>query len=144
MGIRLLTVRDRTCAEITRLLAARSFARTDIQATLDRLKAEGYLDDRRFALIWTRSRLRAKPMGPYRLSRELEVRGIEAPLVREVLEDAYGEGEEVMARRAIAAKRSTLERVPAASRMAPMARFLQRRGFSADVIWRLLHEEQEG
>lgn len=64
---------------------------------LDRLKEEGYLNDRRFASAWARGRLRTKPMGPYRLSRELEVKGVEAQLVREILEDVYEEGEEPVA-----------------------------------------------
>lgn len=144
MGVLLLTARDRTCAELTRLLAVRGFARADSQAALDRLQAEGYLNDRRFASAWARGRLRTKPMGPHRLSKELEAKGVEAQLVREVLEDIYEEGEEPLARRAMASKLSTLGRLPAPSRALPVARFLHRRGFSAEVIRRLLHEEQQG
>lgn len=83
-------------------------------------------------------------MGSHRLIRELEAKGVEAQLVREVLEDIYGDGEEPLARRAMASKLSTLGRLPAPSRTLPVARFLHRRGFSSEVIWRLLHEEQQG
>ena len=144
MGVLLLTVRDRTRAEIARLLSAKGFARADSQVALDRLKEEGYLDDQRFATIWARSRLRTKPMGPYRLSKELEAKGVKEQLVREVLGDIYEEGEEPVARRAIAGKLPALGRLPAPSRTLRVARFLHRRGFSTEVIWRLLHEEPQG
>lgn len=142
-GVLLLTVRDRTCAELARLLAVKGFAMPDSQAALEQLKAEGYLDDRRFASAWARGRLRTKPMGPHRLGKELQVKGVETPLVREVLENIYEEGEEPVARRAITGKLLTREHLPASSRTLSVARFLHRRGFSVEVIWRLLHERQQ-
>lgn len=140
----LLAARDRTGAELSRLLLARGFARAEAQVALDRLKAEGYLDDERFATTWARSRLRTKPMGPHRLSKELEAKGVAEALVREVVREIYEEGEEPMAHRAMAGKRSALGRLPAPSRTLRLARFLERRGFSREVIWRLLHEEPQG
>jgi regulatory protein len=120
----------------------RGFTGADLRIAVDRLKAEGYLNDRRFARAWAKGRLRTKPMGPYRLSRELEVKGVEAQLVREILEDVYEEGEEPVARRAMAGKLSALGGRPVPSRTASVARFLHRRGFSGEMIRRLLHEEQ--
>lgn len=143
-GARLLAIRDRTCAELARLLAARGYTQADTQAALDRLKEQGYLSDRRFATAWATGRLRAKPMGRRRLSRELEAKGVEAQLVCEVLEEIYEEGEETVARRAMAGKLSVLGRLPASSRILRVARFLQRRGFSGEIIWRLLHEKPQG
>jgi len=144
VGVLLLTVRDRTRAELARLLAVRGFGRADSQVALDRLKEQGYLDDQRFATTWARSRLRTKPMGPYRLGKELEAKGVDEQLAREVLRGIYEEGEEPAARRAMAGKLSALGRLPDSSRTLRVARFLQRRGFSSELIWRLLHEEQQG
>ncbi len=140
----LLTARDRTEAELSRLLAARGFGQAASKTALDRLRGEGYLDDRRFADAWARGRVRAKPMGSYRLRQELEAKGVQEDLAREVLKAVYEEGEEVMARRALAGKVSGLGRLPAGSRISRVARFLQRRGFSTEVIWRLLREGQRG
>ncbi|CBE68388.1 protein of unknown function [Candidatus Methylomirabilis oxygeniifera] len=120
----------------------RGFTGAEVRIALDRLKEEGYLNDRRFASAWAKGRLWTKPMGPYRLSRELEVKGVETQLVREVLEDVYEEGEEPVARRAMAGKLSALGGRPVPSRTASVARFLHRRGFSGEMIRQLLHEEQ--
>ncbi len=142
MGVLFLTVRDRTRAELARLLAVKGFARADSQVALDRLQGEGYLNDRRLATAWARSRLRTKPMGPYRLGKELEAKGVEEQLVREVLVGLYEEGEEPVARRAMTGKLSALGRLPTSARTLRVGRFLHRRGFSSEIIWRLLHEEQ--
>jgi regulatory protein len=143
-GVRFLTARDRTSAELARLLAARGFAQADSCLAIERLKEQGYLNDRRVATAWARGRLQMKPMGPYRLSRELETKGVDSQLVREVLEEVYDESEESVARRAMASKLSACGSRPAPSRTAPVARFLYRRGFSAEIIRRLLHGEQQG
>ena len=142
----LLAARDRTRAELSRLLAARGIAQADAKVALDRLNEQGYLDDRRFTNTWARSRLQKKPMGPHRLRQELEAKGVEEHLMREVLRDIYeeGEGEEAAAKRAMAGKLSRLGHLGAASRKGRVARFLQRRGFSTEVIWRLLREGQQG
>lgn len=141
--MRLLAARDRTSAELTGLLAAKGFDEAESRAAVDRLKEEGYLNDRRFAVAWARGRVQTKPMGPYRLSRELEIKGIDVELVREVLEDIYEQGEEPLARRAMQGKLAILGRRTGQSPILPVARFLQRRGFSSDTIRRLLQREPQ-
>jgi SOS response regulatory protein OraA/RecX len=79
-------------------------------------------------------------MGAYRLKRELDSRGVEEPIVREILREVFGEGEEAEARRAMAGKIAALRHLPLPSRADRVARFLQRRGFSTDVIRRLIGE----
>lgn len=72
------------------------------------------------------------------------MKGVESQFVREVLDEIYEEGEEPMARRAMAGKLSALGRRPGPSRTPQVARFLHRRGFSTDIIWRLLREGRQG
>jgi len=81
-------------------------------------------------------------MGPLRLRRELEAKGIDEHLIREVLKDIYEHGEKETARRALADRAIRLRNLSPASRRGRLARFLQRRGFSTEVIWPLLHEAQ--
>lgn len=144
VGVRLLTARDRTSAELARLLAVRGFAQAESRVAVERLTQDGYLNDRRFASAWAMSRVRTKPMGLHRLMRELGIKGIETSLAREVLEEVYEDGEEPMARRAIASKLSALGRGRSSQRTVQVARYLHRRGFSVDIIRRLLREEQQG
>jgi regulatory protein len=123
------------------MLASRGYGSGEVRAALESLAERGYLDDRRLAAAWARNRLEMKPMGARRLGRELEARGVEQPLVQEVLKEVYEDGEEAAARRAMAANASRFGRHPAGLRPGRLARFLARRGFSTELIWRLLREE---
>lgn len=142
MGVALLAARDRSRSGLARLLATKGFAPTEVKAAIDRLIEQGYLDDRRFAAAWARSRFRLKPMGPLRLRRELEAKGVDERLIREVLKDIYEHGEKEAARRALASRAIRPRPFSPASRRGHLARFLQSRGFSSEVIWPLLREEQ--
>ena len=108
-----------------------------IAAALDRLESDGLLSDARFAEAFVRSRI-ARGQGPTRLRHDMRQKGLEAGMIdaalaaaeidwenhaREILERRFGSGESADAR----------ER---ARRM----RFLQQRGFSFDVCYRLLNQ----
>jgi regulatory protein len=139
----MLAARDRTRAELSRLLAGKGHPQDEVQAALDSLVEEGYLNDRRVATTWARSRLRSKPMGARRLRLELRARGVGELLVRDVLKEVYAEGEESAARRALAVGASRFGRQPEEFWPGRMARYLERRGFSAELIARLLREGRQ-
>jgi len=142
-ALAMLAARDRTRSQVSRLLAARGYPPGEVKAALDSLVGEGYLNDRRFATIWARSRLQTKPMGARRLRQELQAKGVEEDLVRDVLKEVYEDGEEAAARRAVAAGASRFGRRSEGSGPGRMARYLERRGFSTEVIWRLLREGRQ-
>jgi regulatory protein len=127
---------------MSRLLGARGFAAAEVREALDQLTRQGYLDDRRFAANWAGSRLRARPMGLRRLRQELRARGVEETVASAVLREVYEDGEEVVARRAIASKLPTLARLDRTARLARLVRFLERRGFSGELIARLARESR--
>ncbi|HEY9053414.1 MAG TPA: RecX family transcriptional regulator [Rectinemataceae bacterium] len=57
-------------------LLSKGFNRGEIQRAMSILKAEGILDDARYALFWARARLRRRPQGPRSLASELRARGL--------------------------------------------------------------------
>ncbi len=81
-------------------------------------------------------------MGRFRLKRELEAKGVDERLVGEILKEIYEDGEEEAARQALAGRAIRPRPFSPTSRRGHLARFLQRRGFSTEVIWSLLCEEQ--
>jgi len=128
---------------LSRLLAARGYSPGEATAALDSLVQDGYLNDRRFATIWARHRLQTKPMAARRLRQELRAKGVDEGVVRDVLNEVYEDGEEAVARRAVAAGASRFGRRSKGSGPGPMARFLDRRGFSTEVILRLLRDGRQ-
>jgi regulatory protein len=80
-------------AGLRRRLCARGHAAPDVDAACERLRALGYLDDRRFAREFIDSRMARRAVGPRRLAAELEARGVSHALAEEALEAAEASGD---------------------------------------------------
>jgi len=137
LAVRFLAQRDRTTAHVERFLLSRGVASADIQQTIRRLTNLRYLDDLAYTQRWVENRLVTKPMGQERLKAELQAKGISDGLADQVLTQVFrGEHEEIVAHRALQGAQRQ------GRRMAPahMARFLHQRGFSDEVIDRMMTE----
>jgi regulatory protein len=126
-AMRILQVRDHSCEELRRKLLARGLGPEGLDSLLEDLIRLGYLDDRRFAVQFVRERTR-RGMGRVRVGRELEQRGIDADLARQVLDEVLP-AQECDSARALAERRAQAGRSPQST-----ARFLAGRGFSSATI----------
>lgn len=102
------------------------------------LIADGTLDDRRVAAAHVRTAARVKGRGRLRIARELEARGVERDLARELVGDVSTEDEaagieRVLVRKRVPAKLSAAER-------RKIFAHLFRRGFPADAISQALRK----
>ena len=134
-ALRYLVRREHSRAELARKLTPHAESSAALAALLDELAARKQLSDERYAE--ERARALARRYGPARIRYDLESKGIAADIVERVL----GDGELERARAVLARK----YRQPATTReeRARRGRFLQGRGFSMDVIVRLLRDHQE-
>ncbi len=85
----LLARREHARAELAAKLRARGAAPETLPAVLDGLERDGLLSDARFAEVFVRSR-RERGYGPVRILAELERRGVDAALGRQLLADEPG------------------------------------------------------
>ncbi|WP_341677221.1 recombination regulator RecX [Niveibacterium sp. SC-1] len=107
-----------------------------VEAVLDRLAELELLSDARFAEAFVRGR--AERFGRRRIAHELAQRGVEAEAIDEALQSELGDDE---LQRALALWRRKFDAAPADAReWARQARFLTARGFSADVVRKVLKE----
>lgn len=140
-ALRLLSRRAHTRAELRRKLRLRGFGGGELEALLDRFTGIGYLDDAAAARAWARRRLEGRPMGRRLLEEELRGKGAAPALVRAVLEEFYGEGEELgLALRAARKRRGALGGEGDPRARARLLRHLQGRGFPAGVCLRAAAE----
>jgi regulatory protein len=131
----MLARREHSRAEMARKLLRRlddGQTPADVEAVLDELQRRGLLSEERFAASLVRTR--SPRLGDARLKYELRTRGVPAAVAAAALAGLRGEaGSELARARAVwsrrfgVAPRSTQER-------ARQARFLQARGFGAEVI----------
>lgn len=134
-AIRHLARRDHSRSELARKLAAHG-SQEEIDEVLDRMTELGLLSDTRFAEAWVRGK--AARFGAARLRYDLAQRGVAREIIEAALAAETGEDDLSRAREVWAAKFGA---PPVDAReWARQARFLQGRGFAADVIRKLLKE----
>lgn len=130
-----LARREHSRAELAKKLSAHG-TQEEIDSVLNSLQDAKLLSDQRFAAVFIKSRV--ERFGAGRLRQELRQRGVEDGLVEQELkiDDLPTEIE-----RARMVWKKKFDAQPADAReWAKQARFLQGRGFSTDIIRRVLKE----
>lgn len=136
-AMRYLSYRDRSEFEVRERLSQKEFAKDIIQETIGWLKTLNYLNDERFALSWSRSRVSAKKFGEYRLRRELSAKGLAPETIEQTLRVVYAESNEWDLAQACAQKKlSHLKGIDPKSQSRRLAQFLQRKGFTSDTVFK--------
>jgi regulatory protein len=135
--VRLLAARAHFRAEVARKLAARGYPAEEIAPALDRLSAEGYLDDAAAAKGFVAARLGKGALGRARLAAELQARGAGPEAVEAALAELPSD--DLPAAREAAARYVRSERSGKGD-PAALARHLSRKGFSRRAIVALLRE----
>jgi regulatory protein len=132
-ALKYLAVKDRTVSEMQTYLDGRDFGEADVDATVERLKELGLLDDRRYAQRFVETRLSSKPVSRRHLYEQLKGHDLPEEYIREAMELADGDTERENAL-AVARKfaRQFRDLEPEKRRMRVLNR-LQARGFSYDV-----------
>ena len=136
-SLRVLALRDHSEAELRRKLKEKGYEAEEIEQSVARLHALGYLDDARFARLFASSAMRNGRGYGGRLKLELARRGVAPQIVAEVLsvlEQEFSEGEllaEMIARR-FAGFDPTQATEKERRRVVG---YLQRKGFSLSAIF---------
>ena len=141
-AIRLLTRREHSCLELARKLAGHG-TEDEIIAVLSELKAMKLQSDARFAESYVSAN--ATGLGLARLRHSLLTKGVAAELVDAQLAAQLSrsvQGDETARARAVWARKFGVLPVDARD-WAKQARFLQSRGFAAEVIRQLLRDMQQ-
>jgi len=137
-ALRLLGYREHSSSELRRKLLDNGYPADVAAAVTDRFVDVELVDDRRFALIWTRSRL-AAGYGPRRIEQELTQRGIDPILIEETFAETVDPATEV------ARARDALRGRVAADRAGrdKLVRRLVSRGFSLAVALGALEVDED-
>jgi regulatory protein len=133
----------RTEAELRRLMRMRvvpgDHGNAIIDATIARLKENGYLDDAAYAEIYARLRQQNEKLGQRRVSQTLTQKGVSRQIVTDAVEARYADtDEETLARQHLERKRI---RKPANEKeTVRVMRRLVAAGFSTTVTYKILRQ----
>ena len=134
-ALRHLARREHSRAELERKLAPHAESAADLQALLDQLEQKKQLSNARFAE--QRAHVLARKYGPAHIRHDLKVKGVAEHLIERV-----SAASELETARAILQRKYRSAPATRAER-ARRARFLQGRGFSAEVVHRLVLRDLE-
>jgi regulatory protein len=125
-------------------LENRAFSQTEVEAAVERLKTQGFLNDERFACDWACSRVPTKLWGRERLRQELLARGISSDYIESAIERVYSEyGELDLALHAAQKKWRGMTAKRKGREGEKVARYLQRQGFPFEIIFKVLKMRSE-
>lgn len=147
-GIRLVSLRPRSVTEIQsyfskKLTKQSSEVRESVmQRLMDRMAEYGYADDEAFVKWWLAARSRGNAKGLRVIALELRRKGVDAGTIDRVLSAEGGTKEDEVARAKAALGRrwERWEKLPELERKKKLYGFLQYRGFSTDILRRLVDE----
>jgi regulatory protein len=124
----------------------RGYDDDEVAETLERLRAQGFVDDRRTAAEFVRGRLARAPEGRRKLRAELARRGVTGDVAAEVLDELTEDDDTDLARQAAERWRRTRSRPGRAADLerAALGRHLAGRGFSERAIWSVLDDMPRG
>ena len=130
-ALRLLARREHTRKELEGKLSPHAGSSEELQGLIAGLKQKNQLSDERFAE--ERARRLSRKYGPARIRQDLKARGVSDDLVARFSSSA----DELQRAKAILERKY---RTPASTReeRAKRMRFLQSRGFSSEIIFKLL------
>ncbi|MDA0692747.1 MAG: regulatory protein RecX [Nitrospinae bacterium] len=140
-ALKYLSYRDRSEFEIRERLGQKDFPQATVQETVSWLNRLGYLNDGRFALNWSRSRISTKKFGEYRLRRELSAKGLTTETIDQTMQVVYSEFSEWELAQSLAQKKlSQLKGVDPKSKSRRLAQYLQRKGFPSDTVFKTVNQ----
>lgn len=140
-AMKLLSYRPRSENEIRDRLQRKDFDPMIIDQVIEKLKEDKLLDDKEFAEWWTEQRQTFRGKSKFVIKRELSEKGIE----RETAEKAVGEAQDdyQTAKAFLERKNRMFERYSGEEYKKKVIGFLQRKGFSWDIIGKILKESEE-
>lgn len=138
----LLARRAHSAQELREKLDRRKFSRKDIETAVSECERRGFLNDGRFAEDYA-SELSGQGKGRFKIKMKLREKGLSATQIEQAL-SKITDNEEENARKALQGKLRSLVSEPDLNKRRQKAyRFLAYRGFSSDVIARLLEDTPE-
>ncbi|HSF59651.1 MAG TPA: regulatory protein RecX [Candidatus Binatia bacterium] len=115
-----------------------AYSKVTTERVLEKLRGLNYINDESFARNWAAARVSDRRHGPKRIRQELSKKGISDGLVREVLRETFDQVEERKQAQSLLEKRFKNQQLGDPKILRRAAGFLERRGYSSQVIFDLL------
>ena len=138
-SLKYLSYRARSVKEVYDYLIRKNFVEDTINSVLKKLIDLKFLNDEEFARQWIESRQKHKGKSKFVLKQELRMKGIDSGMIDHTLKEAQDDFE--TARGLLEKKKKLFEKLSKEEFKKKMAGFLQRKGFSFEIINKLFRKD---
>lgn len=140
-AVKLIDYRPRCEAEVRKKMKEKGFGQADTDETVEYLKENNFLNDEKFARLYIESKLDIKKWGLNRIGYQLHALGVSGDTIDKCLNEYRDSTDEYATALALAEKKlSSLTKDDREARYRKLSGFLGRKGYSYDVISRVIHE----
>ena len=139
-ALKMLAAREHSRNDLERKLHARGYALSAVREVLEDLCGRGLLSEARMAEAYVAERVR-KGFGPLRVRQELRSKGLADALIQPALAKSTREWLDLMT--AAHDRKFGPERTADPRELTRRARFLEYRGFPAELIGRFLFDDRQ-
>ncbi len=137
-SLKYLSFRARSTKEIKDYLLRKNFVERTIDAVIDKLNELKFLNDEEFAKLWIESRQKHKGKSKFVLKTELRIKGVNDEIIEPLLKEAQEDFE--TAKNLFDRKKEKMKGLSPGEFKKKIVAFLQRKGFSFEIINKLLKE----
>lgn len=138
-ALNFLSYRARSEKELYKRLKQKEYPNNLILQTIDYCKERGYLDDKEFALSFIRDKTNINKYGPKKIRYELYKKGVSQDIIDEVLvpdkNEEYDRALELGLKKISKYKNDNRDAI-----YRKLGGFLQRKGYSHDIVYKVLRE----
>jgi regulatory protein len=138
--LRLLTIRDRTRAELTEALAARQVPTEVAGRVLGRLGEVGLIDDCAFAATFAQTRQSERGLSAREITRQLRNKGVAAEVAAQAVAGIDQEAERRTARQLVERRLRGMTRLDGPAKTRRLVALLARKGYSPAVAYGVVRE----
>lgn len=136
---RLLGYRARSEKELRNKISEKGYSQKVISSVITQLKHEGLVDDKKFAVLWIKTRLEHNARSLLVIKHELLLRGVDKCVVENLLDDfKSGFDEEEVVKKLIETRMRAVRGLDQEKVKQRLYSFLKRRGFSNQIILKTL------
>lgn len=147
VALRFIEYRPRSTAETRQHLLKKEYPEDVVERVIERLTAVELLNDAAFANYWVEQRQTFKPRSQLAIQQELRQKGVERQAIDDALQSVDGV---TAATRAAEPKARRWQGLPEEEFFKKVGSYLQRRGFSYDIVkevtatlWEEVNEQDE-
>jgi len=133
-ALELLSLREHGSGELRTKLLQKGYEKANIAEVIEYLKAKNYLNDERFAELFSQELIQRKQLGPMKVKEKLYQRGISSSVIKNVLMNYNREKQLENCQYHFQKKFKSNTSFRTKEEKAKAIRFLQGKGFGWDVI----------